>query len=105
MLGCLLEILLPLISPRLLLFLIGAGMAWGGGHMFGEVRRADAPLRRTLGPAGIPVEAIIYSQRTAEGRDSKGNTSLTTKTRLRYAMTKLRTCMGAYLEPLQGGAP
>ena len=26
----------------------------------------------------------------------------TAKTRLRYAMTKLRTCMGAYLEPLQG---
>jgi len=27
----------------------------------------------------------------------------TAKTRLRYAMSKLRTCMGAYLEPLQGG--
>ena len=25
----------------------------------------------------------------------------TAKTRLRYAMSKLRTCMGAYLEPLQ----
>jgi RNA polymerase sigma-70 factor (ECF subfamily) len=25
------------------------------------------------------------------------------KTRLRYAMSKLRTCMGAYLEPLQPG--
>lgn len=29
----------------------------------------------------------------------------TAKTRLRYAMSKLRTCMGAYLAPLQGGAP
>jgi len=29
----------------------------------------------------------------------------TAKTRLRYAMTKLRTCMGAYLEPLQAGTP
>ena len=29
----------------------------------------------------------------------------TAKTRLRYAMSKLRTCMGAYLEPLQGAAP
>ena len=28
----------------------------------------------------------------------------TAKTRLRYAMSKLRTCMGAYLAPLQGGA-
>jgi RNA polymerase sigma factor (sigma-70 family) len=28
----------------------------------------------------------------------------TAKTRLRYAMTKLRTCMGAYIEPLQRGA-
>jgi RNA polymerase sigma factor (sigma-70 family) len=27
----------------------------------------------------------------------------TAKTRLRYAMSKLRSCMGAYLEPLQGG--
>ena len=27
----------------------------------------------------------------------------TAKTRLRYAMSKLRTCMGAYLSPLQGG--
>ena len=27
----------------------------------------------------------------------------TAKTRLRYAMSKLRTCMGAYLEPLHGG--
>jgi RNA polymerase sigma-70 factor (ECF subfamily) len=27
----------------------------------------------------------------------------TAKTRLRYAMAKLRTCMGAYLEPLRGG--
>ena len=27
----------------------------------------------------------------------------TAKTRLRYAMSKLRTCMGAYLEPLQAG--
>jgi RNA polymerase sigma factor (sigma-70 family) len=27
----------------------------------------------------------------------------TAKTRLRYAMSKLRTCMGAYLAPLQGG--
>jgi DNA-directed RNA polymerase specialized sigma24 family protein len=27
----------------------------------------------------------------------------TAKTRLRYAMSKLRTCMGAYLEPLQRG--
>ena len=26
----------------------------------------------------------------------------TAKTRLRYAMSKLRTCMGAYLAPLQG---
>ena len=26
----------------------------------------------------------------------------TAKTRLRYAMSKLRTCMGAYLEPLRG---
>lgn len=29
----------------------------------------------------------------------------TAKTRLRYAMSKLRTCMGAYLAPLQGGMP
>jgi len=29
----------------------------------------------------------------------------TAKTRLRYAMSKLRTCMGAYLAPLQGGTP
>ncbi|HJW11622.1 MAG TPA: sigma-70 family RNA polymerase sigma factor [Albitalea sp.] len=29
----------------------------------------------------------------------------TAKTRLRYAMSKLRTCMGAYLAPLQGDAP
>ena len=28
----------------------------------------------------------------------------TAKTRLRYAMSKLRTCMGAYLEPVRGGA-
>lgn len=28
----------------------------------------------------------------------------TAKTRLRYAMSKLRTCMGAYLEPLRGPA-
>jgi RNA polymerase sigma-70 factor (ECF subfamily) len=28
----------------------------------------------------------------------------TAKTRLRYAMSKLRTCMGAYLAPLQGDA-
>ncbi|WP_246294627.1 sigma-70 family RNA polymerase sigma factor [Piscinibacter koreensis] len=28
----------------------------------------------------------------------------TAKTRLRYAMSKLRACMGAYLEPLQRGA-
>ena len=28
----------------------------------------------------------------------------TAKTRLRYAMSKLRTCMGAYLEPIQKGA-
>jgi RNA polymerase sigma factor (sigma-70 family) len=28
----------------------------------------------------------------------------TAKTRLRYAMSKLRTCMGAYLAPLGGGA-
>ena len=27
----------------------------------------------------------------------------TAKTRLRYAMSKLRTCMGAYLEPVRGG--
>jgi len=27
----------------------------------------------------------------------------TAKTRLRYAMSKLRTCMGAYLAPIQGG--
>jgi RNA polymerase sigma-70 factor (ECF subfamily) len=27
----------------------------------------------------------------------------TAKTRLRYAMSKLRTCMGAYLAPVQGG--
>ena len=27
----------------------------------------------------------------------------TAKTRLRYAMSKLRTCMGAYLEPIGGG--
>ncbi len=84
MLGCLLEILLPLISPRLLLFLIGAGMAWGGGHMFGEARRGDAPLRRALGPAGIPVEATVYSQRAASRTNPKGDTSLTTRTRLRY---------------------
>ncbi len=29
----------------------------------------------------------------------------TAKTRLRYAMSKLRTCMGAYLAPLHGNAP
>jgi RNA polymerase sigma factor (sigma-70 family) len=29
----------------------------------------------------------------------------TAKTRLRYAMSKLRTCMGAHLAPLQGDAP
>jgi RNA polymerase sigma factor (sigma-70 family) len=29
----------------------------------------------------------------------------TAKTRLRYAMSKLRTCMGAYLAPLRGQAP
>ena len=29
----------------------------------------------------------------------------TAKTRLRYAMSKLRACMGAYLAPLQEGAP
>ncbi|MBC7956921.1 MAG: sigma-70 family RNA polymerase sigma factor [Cytophagales bacterium] len=29
----------------------------------------------------------------------------TAKTRLRYAMSKLRTCMGAYLAPMQGGTP
>jgi RNA polymerase sigma factor (sigma-70 family) len=29
----------------------------------------------------------------------------TAKTRLRYAISKLRTCMGAYLSPLQGDAP
>ena len=29
----------------------------------------------------------------------------TAKTRLRYAMSKLRTCMGAYLAPLTGGGP
>jgi len=29
----------------------------------------------------------------------------TAKTRLRYAMSKLRTCMGAYLSPLQGDSP
>jgi len=29
----------------------------------------------------------------------------TAKTRLRYAMSKLRICMGAYLEPLQPGRP
>ncbi len=29
----------------------------------------------------------------------------TAKTRLRYAMSKLRTCMGAYLNPLPGGTP
>lgn len=29
----------------------------------------------------------------------------TAKTRLRYAMSKLRTCMGAYLAPLQGAGP
>jgi RNA polymerase sigma factor (sigma-70 family) len=29
----------------------------------------------------------------------------TAKTRLRYAMSKLRTCMGAYLSPMQGGRP
>lgn len=29
----------------------------------------------------------------------------TAKTRLRYAMSKLRTCMGAYLAPLQGREP
>ncbi|MGY4826941.1 sigma-70 family RNA polymerase sigma factor [Sphaerotilaceae bacterium SBD11-9] len=29
----------------------------------------------------------------------------TAKTRLRYAMSKLRTCMGAYLAPMQGGMP
>ena len=28
----------------------------------------------------------------------------TAKTRLRYAMSKLRTCMGAYLAPITGGA-
>ena len=28
----------------------------------------------------------------------------TAKTRLRYAMSKLRTCMGAYLAPMQGGS-
>ena len=28
----------------------------------------------------------------------------TAKTRLRYAMSKLRTCMGAYLEPIRKGA-
>ena len=61
MLGCLLKIFSPLISPRLLLFLIGASMAWGGGHMFGEGRRGDAPLRRTLGPADILVQESIYS--------------------------------------------
>lgn len=29
----------------------------------------------------------------------------TAKTRLRYAMSKLRACMGAYLAPLKGGTP
>ncbi len=29
----------------------------------------------------------------------------TAKTRLRYAMSKLRTCMGAHLDPLQGKTP
>lgn len=29
----------------------------------------------------------------------------TAKTRLRYAMSKLRTCMGAYLAPIQGNLP
>lgn len=29
----------------------------------------------------------------------------TTKTRLRYAMSKLRTCMGAYIAPLSGPGP
>ncbi len=29
----------------------------------------------------------------------------TAKTRLRYAVSKLRTCMGAYLSPLAGGTP
>ncbi|MBX3619811.1 MAG: sigma-70 family RNA polymerase sigma factor [Rhizobacter sp.] len=29
----------------------------------------------------------------------------TAKTRLRYAMSKLRSCMGAYLAPLPGGTP
>ena len=29
----------------------------------------------------------------------------TAKTRLRYAMSKLRTCMGAFLAPLGAGSP
>ena len=29
----------------------------------------------------------------------------TAKTRLRYAMSKLRACMGAHLAPFQEGAP
>ena len=29
----------------------------------------------------------------------------TAKTRLRYAMSKLRSCMGAYLAPFESAAP
>ena len=95
-----------MLSPRLMLFLLGAGMAWFGGHQFGEVRREDAPLRRALGPAGVPVEAVVYSQRSASSTDSKGNSTSFTMTNLDYQHAGQRYSADIYLpEPTERSLP
>ena len=95
--GCLLEIL-AMFSPRLFIALIGGAAMWMGGHFFNDIRREDAPVRRALGPAGIPVEATVYSRRRSMDTNANGELSFSTMTRLRYAYDGQNRSAETYLK-------
>ena len=49
-------------SPRLFFLLIGVACVVTGWQFLGMVKRDDSPVRRALGPAGIPVEVLVVER-------------------------------------------
>jgi len=73
-------------------------------------RRAGERLLQCLDELPLPQRSTFLLHHDdgltlTEVADALGVGFETAKTRLRYAMSKLRICMGAYLAPMQGAGP
>jgi RNA polymerase sigma-70 factor (ECF subfamily) len=95
----------------------GAWQLWPGpadsaphGEELAFWRRAGERLLQCLDELPLPQRSAFLLHHDdglalADVASALGVGFETAKTRLRYAMSKLRTCMGAYLAPIQNGSP